>query len=67
MNLCGKICQTIKLNTMYKFRAIPVLEGRAAEHFLKVQEMLANQKPNFDVKAEYAAFKRMMERSKAEK
>ena len=50
---------------MYKFRAIPVLEGRAAEHFLKVQEQLANQKPNFDVKAEYAAFKRMMERSRS--
>lgn len=52
---------------MYKFRAIPVLEGEVAEHFLKVQEQLANQKPNFDVKAEYAAFKRMLERSKKER
>lgn len=52
---------------MYKFRAIPVLEGRAAEHFLKVQEQLANQKLNFDVKAAGEAFKRCLARGREDR
>lgn len=50
---------------MYKFRAIPVLEGRAAEHFYEIQERMANANPGFDVKATGEAMKRCIARGKA--
>lgn len=52
---------------MYKFRAIPVLTGRAAEHFYEIQEQMANAEPGFDVKATGKAFEKLLERSRQRK
>lgn len=52
---------------MYKFRVLPVLEGRAAEYFYELQERMANADPGFDVKKTGDAFKNVLERSRKRK
>lgn len=52
---------------MYKFRAIPTLEGKAAEYFYEIQEMMATTKPNFDIKSSREAYNQIMERSRQRK
>lgn len=52
---------------MYKFRALPVLEGRAAEYFYDLQEKMANAEPGFDVKAAGEGMTQCIARGKADR